>query len=173
MKDAQKLLKIPKSECPDEWIRLPNHKWPKSLPALDLWDLVVVVIVVIEVLGMNHRIPNPTQACTRETSVEIESTHKIKQVLDQSVDLSNIDQVPSNAHLPEKESQWYIFEDNEAAIKLIIKGRSPTTRHVSRTDRVALDWLFDRINLDPKSPNQVCRIQKPRSRHFNKRQFHA
>ena len=23
-------------------------------------------------------------------------------------------------------------------------------RHVSRTHRVALDWLFDRINLDPK-----------------------
>ena len=25
-----------------------------------------------------------------------------------------------------------------------------TMRHVSRTHRVALDWLFDRINLDPK-----------------------
>ena len=36
-------------------------------------------------------------------------------------------------------------------IKMLIKGRSPTMRHVSRTDRVALDWwLFDRINLDPK-----------------------
>ena len=23
-------------------------------------------------------------------------------------------------------------------------------RHVSRTQRVALDWLFDRVNLDPK-----------------------
>ena len=23
-------------------------------------------------------------------------------------------------------------------------------RHVSRTRRVALDWLFDRINLDPE-----------------------
>ena len=23
-------------------------------------------------------------------------------------------------------------------------------RHVSRTHRVALDWLFDRINLDPE-----------------------
>ena len=23
-------------------------------------------------------------------------------------------------------------------------------RHVSRTHRVALDWLFDRINLEPK-----------------------
>ena len=35
-------------------------------------------------------------------------------------------------------------------IKMIMKGRSPTIRHVSRTHRVALDWLFDRINLDPK-----------------------
>ena len=44
----------------------------------------------------------------------------------------------------------YIFEDNEAVIKMIIKGRSPTMRHVSRTHRVALDWLFDRIKLYPK-----------------------
>ena len=35
-------------------------------------------------------------------------------------------------------------------IKMIIKGRSHIMRHVSRTHRVALDWLFDRINLDPK-----------------------
>ena len=42
------------------------------------------------------------------------------------------------------------FEDNEAVIKMIIKGRCPTMRHVSRTHGVALDWLFDRINLDPK-----------------------
>ena len=35
-------------------------------------------------------------------------------------------------------------------IKMIIKGRSPTMRHDSRTHRVALDWLFDRIKLDPK-----------------------
>ena len=46
-----------------------------------------------------------------------------------------------------------IFEDNEAVIKMIIKGRSPTMRNVSRTHRVALDWLFDRTNLDPK--NQI------------------
>ena len=41
----------------------------------------------------------------------------------------------------------YIFEDNEAVIKMTIKGRSPTMRHVSRKHRVALDWLSDRINL--------------------------
>ena len=43
-----------------------------------------------------------------------------------------------------------IFEDNEAVIKIIIKGRSPIIRQVSKTHRVALDWLFDRINLEPK-----------------------
>ena len=30
MEDAPEHLKIPKSECPDIWIRLPKHKWPKS-----------------------------------------------------------------------------------------------------------------------------------------------
>ena len=30
LEGAPKLLKIPKSECPDIWIRLPRHKWPKS-----------------------------------------------------------------------------------------------------------------------------------------------
>ena len=38
----------------------------------------------------------------------------------------------------------------KAVIKMIIMARSPTMRHVSRTHSFALDWLFDRINLDPK-----------------------
>ena len=44
----------------------------------------------------------------------------------------------------------YNFVDIEAVIKMIIKSRSPTMSHVSRTHRVALDGLFDRINLEPK-----------------------
>ena len=58
------------------------------------------------------------------------------------------------------------FGDNEAVIKLIITRRSPTMRHVSRNRKVALDWLFDRINLDrhksrsnmftPKTNSQTC-----------------
>ena len=35
MEDAPKLLKIPKSECPDIWIRPPRHKWPKSWPSME------------------------------------------------------------------------------------------------------------------------------------------
>ena len=44
----------------------------------------------------------------------------------------------------------YIFEDNEAVIEMVINGRCPTMRHVSRTHRIALDWLFDKIILDAK-----------------------
>ena len=62
----------------------------------------------------------------------------------------NIDVVPSNVQSARQETLLYVFEDNEAVIKMIIKGRSPTMRHVSKTHRVALDWLFDRINLDSK-----------------------
>ena len=64
--------------------------------------------------------------------------------------LHHIDCVPSNVQSSHQEALLCVFEDNEAVIKMIIKGRSPTMRHVSRTRRVALDWLFDRINLDPK-----------------------
>ena len=60
------------------------------------WDLV------IELLGMTQRIPKPTQACTREPGVKTQITPEIIRVLDQNVDLSNIDQVPSDAHLSEE-----------------------------------------------------------------------
>ena len=35
MEDAPKLLKIPESECPDIWLRLPRHKWPKSWSSIE------------------------------------------------------------------------------------------------------------------------------------------
>ena len=64
--------------------------------------------------------------------------------------MENIDSVPSNVQSSRQDALLYVFEDNEAVIKMTIKGRSLTMRHVSRTHRVALDWLFDRINLDSK-----------------------
>ena len=35
MEGAPKLLKIPKSESPDIWIRLPRHKWPNSWSSME------------------------------------------------------------------------------------------------------------------------------------------
>ena len=64
-------------------------------------------------------------------------------------DLNNVAFISSNVNSSRKEALLF-FEDKETVIKMIIKGRSPTMRHVSRTHRGALDWFFDRINLDPK-----------------------
>ena len=35
MEAAPSLFKIPKSECPDIWIRPPRHKWPKSWSSME------------------------------------------------------------------------------------------------------------------------------------------
>ena len=84
-----------------------------------------------------------------KTTQQLYKSHnKIDAMLD-------IDSVPSNFQSANQEALLYVFEDNEAVIKMIMKGRSPTMRHVSRTHRVALDWLFDRINLVPKSKSNT------------------
>ena len=106
-------------------------------PALDLWDLIAAVLH-----GNTHQNDQvrgePYKSPTR------------KKIYGKIDDLDSVDFISSNVNSSRKEALLYIFEDNEAVIKMIIKGRSPTMRHVSRTHRVALDWLFDRINLDPK-----------------------
>ena len=51
-------------------------------------------------------------------------------------DQNNVDFISSNVNSSRQEALLYVFEDNEAAIKMIIKGRSPIMRHVSRTHRV-------------------------------------
>ena len=55
-------------------------------------------------------------------------------------DLDNVDFISSNVNSSRQEALLYVFEDNEAVIKMIVKGRSPAMRHDSRTHRVALDW---------------------------------
>ena len=54
MKDAPQILKIPKSECPDIWMCLPRHEWPKSwsniedtvVPlARNMWSTIWRIIV--------------------------------------------------------------------------------------------------------------------------------
>ena len=64
-------------------------------------------------------------------------------------DMKDIEYVPCT--IPESTGmrKIVIFEDNDAVIKQIIKGRSPNMRHIPRTHRVDLDWLWERIRDDP------------------------
>ena len=108
-----------------------------GLPALELWDLIVSVLG--NVSHVSDRSGQPDS--------DFNKRHKSQKKIDV---VKDIDSVPSNVQSARQEALLYVFEDNDAVIKMIMKGRSPTMRHVSRTHRVALDWLFDRINLDSK-----------------------
>ena len=119
-----------------------------GIPALDFWDLVIEVF---------HSSPNQTNKTkdVREprgnlSAIPQSNMRKPIQTTNTNLDLTNIDHVQSSGTQSGSNAVLYVFEDNEAVIKMTIKGRSPTTRRVSRTHRVALDWLFDRINLDSK-----------------------
>ena len=112
-----------------------------GIPALDLWDLIVLVLG--NIIQTHDRTGQPVVNCDKDHGPNKRSQGMINV-------LNNIDCVLSNVQFSRQEAWLCVFEDNEAAIKMIIKGRSPTLRHVSRTHRVALDWLFDRINLDPE-----------------------
>ena len=99
-------------------------------------------------------------------SAVIQVTGQASNLEECSSFLKKVDRVPSNVQFSHQEALLYVFEDNEAVIKMIIKGRSPTMRHVSRTHRVALDWLFDRINLDSKIHIKLHRHPKPTRQTF-------
>ena len=111
---------------------------------------------------------NKREACSPPHTI-----YKRKQSQRVINDLDNVDFITSNVQFSHQEALLYVGEDNEAVIKMIFKGRSPTMRHVSRTHRVALDGLFDRINLDPKNPNQIHRHQKPTRRHTDQGKLHT
>ena len=108
-----------------------------GLPALELWDLIVSVFG--NVSHISDRWGKPES--------DVHKRQKFHKKIDA---MKDIDFVLSNVQSARQKALLYVFEDNEVEIKMIMKGRSPTMRHVSRIHRVALDWLFDRINLDPK-----------------------
>ena len=56
---------------------------------------------------------------------------------------------------------------------MIIKGRSPTRRHFSRTYRVALDLVVRKNQFGLQNPNQIHWHQKPTRRHIDQGKFHT
>ena len=133
---CKKQTSVSHSSTESEIISLDAGLRLDGIPALGLWDLIVAVLGNTNQNDQARR--DPYKSPTRK---------KIPGKID---DLDSVDFIPSNVKSSHQEALLYVFEDNEAVIKMIIKGRSPTMRHVSRTHRVALDWLFDRNNLDPK-----------------------
>ena len=134
---CKKQTAVSHSSTESEVISLDTGLRLYGLPALELRDLIV------SVLGNVSRVSDRSE----QPEYDVHKHHKSHKKIDV---MKDIDAVPSNVQSARQEALLYVFEDNEAVIKMIIKGRSPAMRHVSRTNRVALDWLFDRNNLDSK-----------------------
>ena len=118
-----------------------------GIRALDLWSLVIEVFHSSPIQINKTKGQKSQRNLWQNTALHMKNQNPTKHV---NLDLNNVDHVSSNTRSSRFGAILCVFEDNEAVIKMIIKGRSPTMRHVSRTHRVALDLLFERMNLDPK-----------------------
>ena len=117
-----------------------------GIPALDLWNLIVEVLYG-NTYQSNQEKWNPCTNLVRARPHKLATRKKFHGMID---DLENVDFLSSNVHSPRLEALLYIFEHNETVIKMITRERSPTMGHFSSSNRVALEWLFDSINLDTK-----------------------
>ena len=151
---CKKQTSVSHSSTESEIISLDAGLRLDGIPALNLWDLIVAVL-------LGNMCQNDQE---RETRLNLQ---RERIFMERLMILTFVAFISSIVNSSRKEALLYIFEDNEAVIKMIIKGRSTTLRHVSRTQRVALDWLFDRMNLDPKiqikyidTKNQLADIDK-------------
>ena len=87
-----------------------------GIPALDLWDLIVLVLGSTT---QNHDRTVKPVVCRDKKHAEGQQCRGTFNVL------KNFDRVPSNVQFSHQEAVLYVFEDNEAVIKIIITGRSP------------------------------------------------
>ena len=138
---CKKQTTVSHSSTESEIISLDTGLRLDGLPALELWDLIVSVLG-----NVSHVSDRSGQPDKSQKKIDV---------------MKDIGSVPSHVQSARQEALLYVFEDIEAVIKMIIKGRSPTMRHVSRTHRVALDWLFRSNQSGPQNPNQIHRHQKP------------
>ena len=130
-----------------------------GIPALDLRDFVIEEF---------HSSPNQANEArdVREPRGILSATPQSnirKQIptTNTNLDVTNIDHVSSSGTHSGSNAMLYVFEDSEVVIKMIIKGRSPTMRHVSRATELvwigclAGEMLILKFRFDMLIPNII------------------
>ena len=107
---CKKQTSVSHSPTESETISLDAGLRLDGIPALELWDLIVLVF------------GNTTQNHDR-TGKLVDANHGRKQSRRVINDLDDVDLVPSNVQFSHQEALLYVFEDNEAVIKMIFKGK--------------------------------------------------
>ena len=87
----------------------------------------------------------------REVRLPPHTIPKRKQSQRMINDLDNVDFIPSNVKSSHLEALLYVFDDNEAVIKMIRNGKKSHNETCFQDPQSCSYWLSDRINLDQKS----------------------
>ena len=151
---CKKQSSVSHSSTESEVVSLDTAVRVEGIPAIMLWELIKDVFS-----APSHRVSKSGvisgKKSVRGTAMSV--TPQASEWTDyiwREVEWANshcvhpIDYVPPSVSSPLHNSVLTIMEDNEAVIKMTRKGRSPALRHVARTHRVNLDWLFERLNHD-------------------------
>ena len=126
---CKKQTSVSHSSTESEIISLDAGLRLDGIPALNLWDLIVAVLhgnTFQSNLARGDLCTNQRE--DRSTPHTMQKRMKSQGMID---DLDNVDFISSNVNSSRQEALLYVFEDNDAVIKMIIKGRSPTLRHIS------------------------------------------
>ena len=164
---CKKQTSVSHSSTESEIISLDAGLRLDGIPALDLWDLIVAVLH--ENTYQSHkerRDPFMNKREVRSTSHTIQKRKQSHGVIN---DLDNVDFIPSNVKSSHQEALLYVFEDNEAVIKMIFKRRRPWD---NVQNPQSCSWLVVRSNqFELQNPNQIHWHQKPTRRHTEQGKF--
>ena len=105
-----------------------------DLPAMTLWDMIIHVLEPLPEAIVNKSDESTTRA--DKLNVLPADTHELMMV----------DFVPSNVPKLSDRCKMIIMKNNDAKIKMCVKIKPPTTRHMARTHRIDVDALFERIH---------------------------
>ena len=120
-----------------------------GLPQLHLWEEIVMVM-------------------TDKTRPFVERKLDIRGIYDIA---AMVDYVPTTLPDLTDNARLVCLEDNDAVIKMIIKGRTNKLRHVVRTHRINLDWLFEVLREDPGVSIKYINTKRQVADIFAKGQF--
>ena len=104
---CKKQTAVSHSSTESEIISLDTGLRLDGLPALELWDLIVSVLRSVSQISDR----------SRQLDIDVHKRQKSQKKIDV---MEDIDSVPSNVKSARQEALLYVFEDNEAVIKMII-----------------------------------------------------
>ena len=129
-----------------------------------LWELILDVLD-------DDKSPNRPPANLNESNASQAVNTKLSQMGAIGEVFKDVDYVPFTMPMSTGLGRLVILEDNQAVIKMCIKGRSPSMRCVGRTHRVNLDWLWERVRRDPGIWIKYCESKSQITNMFTKGRF--